>query len=266
MAYIQATFFAKSMRRQVSFDAFIPKEELSIPGAPPGARPPMKTIYLLHGFTGICGDWGFGSRVQELSMRYNAAVILPSGENSFYLDDVEKGELFGEYVGRELVEFTRSLFGLSSRREDSYIGGFSMGGFGAIRNGLKYHETFGGVVALSSALIVKQVSAMKPGYTSPIADYGYYRRVFGEPEAVLGSDADPEALVERLKRDGADFPRIFMACGTEDFLLAENRDFHECLLRQGVPHEYREEEGQHDFRFWDRQLELALRWMRAPGE
>jgi putative tributyrin esterase len=263
MASIQATFFAKTMRRQVSFNAFIPKEELEIPGAPSEPRPPMKTIYLLHGFSGICGDWSFGSRVQELSARLNIAVVMPSGENSFYLDDADKGELFGGYVGRELVEFTRSLFGLPAGREDTYIGGFSMGGFGALRNGLKYRETFGGIVALSSALIVRQVSAMRPGYENPIAKYEYYRRVFGEPERVLGSDKDPEALALRIKREGATFPRIYMACGTEDFLLQENRAFRDFLAAAGIPHDYREGPGQHDFAFWDRHLEAAMEWMRA---
>jgi putative tributyrin esterase len=263
MAVIQASFLAKTMRRQVSFHAFIPKEEIEIPGVPPGPRPPMRAIYLLHGFSGICGDWAYGSRVQELSARYNIAVIMPSGENSFYLDDLDKGELFGEYVGRELVEFARSLFGLSGRREDTYIGGLSMGGFGAIRNGLKYYGTFGGIVALSSALIVRQVSTMKPGYENPMARYEYYRRVFGDPERVLGSENDPEALADGIKREGADFPRIYMACGTEDFLLQENRAFSGFLESRGIPHDYFEGPGQHDFAFWDRHLGAAMEWIRA---
>jgi len=263
MASIQATFFAKTMRRQVSFNAFIPKEELEIPGLPPVSRPPMKTIYLLHGFSGVCSDWAYGARLQELSMRHNIAVVMPSGENSFYLDDEDKGELFGEYVGRELVEFTRSLFGLSPSLEDTYIGGLSMGGFGAIRNGLKYHRTFGGIVALSSALIAKEVSTMRPGYENAIAKYEYYRRVFGEPERLLGSDKDPEALVRKIELDGADFPRIYMACGTEDFLLKENRAFHDFLASRGVAHDYREGPGQHDMDFWARHIATAMEWMRS---
>ncbi len=263
MASIQATFFAKTMRRQVSFNAFIPKEELEIPGLPPVTRPPLKALYLLHGFSGISSDWAYGARVQELSMKHNIAVVMPSGENSFYLDDTDKAELFGEYVGRELVEFTRGLFGLPLSRADTYIGGLSMGGFGAIRNGLKYHRTFGGIVALSSALIVREVSAMKPGYENAIAKYEYYRRVFGEPERLLGSDNDPEALVRKIELDGAAFPRIYMACGTEDFLLQENRAFHDFLASRGVAHDYREESGQHDMDFWSRHIKIAMEWMRA---
>jgi putative tributyrin esterase len=250
------------MRRLVSFNAFLPLEEIEIPGMPAVPRPPMKTIYLLHGYSGTCSDWGYGARVQELAARYNYAVIMPSGENSFYLDDVEKGELFGEYVGCELVEFTRRLFGLSSRREDTFIGGYSMGGYGALRTGLKYHGTFGGIAALSSALIIKSISKMKPGDSTPIANYDYYHRVFGDLGALVGSDKDPEALARRIAADKASMPRLYMACGTEDFLIAENRDLHEGLRREGIEHRYVEGPGVHDFKFWDDHIEKALVWLR----
>jgi Predicted esterase len=266
MASIQATFFSTSMRRLVSFDAFLPVETIEIPGVSPAPRPPMKTIYLLHGYSGICSDWLYGARVQELALRLNYAVIMPSGENSFYLDDVEKGELFGEYVGRELVEFTRKLFGLSPRREDTYIGGYSMGGYGALRTGLKYRETFGGIVALSSALIIKSISKLKPGESTPIASYDYYRRVFGDLGALVGSDKDPEALAKKIKAEGSPEPLLYMACGTEDFLLAENRDLHEGLVRAGFDHNYVEGPGVHDFKFWDDYLERALVWLGECGK
>jgi len=261
MASIQTTFFAKSMRRLVTFSAFVPRDRIDIPGLPAPPEP-MKTIILLHGFQGVGTDWAFGTRIQELAMRYNAAVLLPSGENSFYLDDLEKGERFGEYVGAELIEFARSLFGLSPRREDTFIGGFSMGGYGAVRNGLKYHETFGGIVALSSALIIKGISRIKPGFSDPIADYAYYRRVFGEPGRLIGSDKDPEALAESIKAAGAMFPRVFMACGTDDFLLAENRDFRDFLVSARIEHTYLEDAGGHTYEFWDSYIEKALAWLR----
>jgi putative tributyrin esterase len=263
MAAIQATFYAKTLRRLVTFHAFIPKDTIDVPGLPISPRPPMKTIVLLHGFQGIGSDWAFGSRIQELSLRHNFAVLLPSGENSFFLDDVEKGELFGEFVGRELVEFARSLFGLSANREDTFIGGYSMGGYGAIRNGLKYHATFGGIVALSSALIIKSISRIKPGYSNPIANYDYYHRVFGNPAKLPGSDKDPEALAESVRKAGAATPRLYMACGSEDFLVAENREFHEYLLRQRIEHRYEEGVGVHDFKFWDEYIERALAWIRS---
>ena len=49
---------------------------------------------------------------------------------------------------------------------------------------------------------------------------------------------------------GVKLPEIFMACGTEDFLLQRNREFHQFLQDQGVPHTYEEGPGIHDMRFW----------------
>ena len=94
-----------------------------------------------------------GTRIQAWAEANDLAVIMPSGENRFYLDDEKSGELYGEFIGKELVEFTRKLFPLSDKREDTFIAGLSMGGYGAIRNGLKYAENFGCVIGLSAALV-----------------------------------------------------------------------------------------------------------------
>jgi putative tributyrin esterase len=259
MASLQATFYSKALRRLAAFHAFLPVDPMD--DRTPTAKRPLRTLYLLHGLHGISSDWAYGSRAQELSFRFGMAIVMPTGENSFYLDDEEKAELFGEFTGKEIVEFTRSMLPLSDRREDCFLGGYSMGGFGAIRNGLKYSGTFGGVVALSSALITRTVAAMKPGYKSDIADYPYYRRVFGEPEALLGSDRDPEALVDGLLASSRPFPKLYLACGTEDFLIQENRAFHGFLEGRGVRHRYVESPGAHDFKYWDEHLEKALAWI-----
>ena len=87
-------------------------------------------------------------------------VGMPDGANRFYLDNPDIGEYYGAYVGEELVEITRRMFPLSRERKDTAIGGLSMGGFGAIRNGLFYADTFGSIIGLSSALITEEVAAM----------------------------------------------------------------------------------------------------------
>ena len=49
---------------------------------------------------------------------------------------------------------------------------------------------------------------------------------------------------------GKKIPEIYMACGTEDFLLEPNRAFHKFLEEQGVKHTYEEGPGIHDMKFW----------------
>ncbi|MCR2806806.1 alpha/beta hydrolase [Paenibacillus soyae] len=257
MAMMQISFFSASMKREVTFSALLPLDQ---PEKEREAGKPLKSLYLLHGYCGSHTDWISFSRIRELSDRYRIAVFMPSGENRFYLDDEESELKVGEYVGRELVEFTRRMFPISREREDTYIGGLSMGGYGALRNGLYYAETFGRIIALSSAIISYHVAGIKPGQHNGIAGYGYYRSVFGDLEQVMGSDKDPEELVRRLKTDGSNIPEIYMACGTEDFLLDVNARLHRFLMDEGVEHTYKETGGAHTWDFWNEKIGDALEW------
>ena len=139
MAVIQVELRSEALKRQVSFKAILPSEAF---------EPSYPTLYLLHGLTDNSSAWLYNTRIRMWAEQTGLAVILPSGENSFYLDVPVKGGCygdFGEYVGRELVAVTRKMFPLSRKREDTFIGGLSMGGYGACRNGLKYCDTFDAV-------------------------------------------------------------------------------------------------------------------------
>lgn len=260
MAFLQVNFFSKALKRLVNFNALVPIDTFEIPGQEKIDRGPMKSIYLLHGYSGNHMDWVCGSKIQELSLIYNVAIFMPSGENNFYIDDVDKGALYAEYVGNELVEFTRKMFPISDKREDTFIGGLSMGGYGAIRNGLKYSHNFSRIIALSSALITHNIAGIPVDFKDSIADYKYYRSVFGDLNELLGSDKDPEALIINLKKENAAIPQIYMACGTEDFLLNENRSYHDFLTSEDVEHTYVEGPGVHDWNFWNEYIEKAILW------
>ncbi|WP_391557123.1 alpha/beta hydrolase [Robertmurraya sp.] len=260
MALLQVNFFSQALKRQVMFNAFLPLDAPDIPGIIKEKKGPLKSLYLLNGYSGNHMDWLSFTKIRELSDRYNIAVFMPSGENNFYLDDDDKGELFGEYVGNELVMFTRQMFPLSHRKEDTYIGGLSMGGYGAIRNGLKYTDHFGKIIALSSAIVTYQIAGAGPDYHDGVAGYKYFRRVFGDLDQLLGSDKDPEALILNLKKGTAEVPQIYLACGSEDFLLDVNRKFHEFLVAEQVEVIYMETPGEHTFDFWNEYIEKALAW------
>jgi putative tributyrin esterase len=259
MAFLQVNFFAETLKRQVCFNALVPVDNNEMSDSETEVKP-MKSLYLLHGYSGNHMDWICGAKIQELSQKHNIAVFMPSGENNFYLDDTDMGALYGEFIGKELVEFTRRMFHLSHKREDTFIGGLSMGGYGAIRNGLKYSESFGRIIALSSALIIRNIAGIPVDFKDPIADYPYYRRVFGDLNELIGSDKDPEALIEGLMKTNAVIPKIYMACGTEDFLINENRDFHNFLVSHSVEHAYEEGSGVHDWTFWNEYIEKGLAW------
>lgn len=258
MAAGQFEFFSDSLRRKVPFRIFLPNEG-DIFGQ--GTAEPMKLLLLLHGYSEGGNEWTWFGNVADMADKYHLCIVMPVGENSFYLDGTATGRQYATYVGVELLRYVRKTFGLSDRREDTYVGGYSMGGFGALHTALRYPDTFAGAIALSSALIVHEVADMKPGQENGVANYDYYRLMFGEPEGVVESEANPEKLLRDRCRAGGSVPKLYLACGEQDFLLQENRNFVEFLSGYPVDFEYQEGTGGHDFRYWNQHLEPGIRWL-----
>lgn len=241
MSQLSVKYNSTALNRNVRFEMYIPNDK------PQETPQKMRTLFLLHGYTGEGWNW-----VPEwLAQKYGFAVVAPSGENAFWLDGLSTGHKYCTFVGEELVDYIRRTFGLARTAEETYILGLSMGGFGALHTALSYPQNFGKAAAMSSALIVHQIAGMKPGTDNGTANYDYYHECFGDLETVLESSSNPEVLAKRLKDSGARIPEIFMSCGTEDFLLEENREFHQYLESIEIPHTYLESKGTHDMEFWN---------------
>jgi len=258
MAYYRIEYFSNALHRTTSFEMLIPNDFREDIGqeAPKG---PMRTLFLLHGYTGKAGNW-----VPEgLPQQYNFAIVMPTAENSFYLNGLSTGHAYQTMLGEELVDYVRKTFNLARSAEDTCIAGLSMGGFGALHTGLAYPDRFGRIGGLSSALIVHGIAGMKAGDSNPVANYEYYRECFGDLDALERSDNNPEVLVKKLKAAGAKLPGIYLCCGTEDFLLENNRAMHRFLVEEGVAHEYHEGPGRHDMAFWSEHIVKVVKWMFA---
>lgn len=261
MASYKIDFYANSLRRQASFEMFIPNDiREDIPAEETiYTKRKMKTLFLFHGYTGKAENWV----PIELAQKYNFAIVMPNAENSFYLNGLSTGHNFQTLVGEELVAYVRKTFGLAMEAENTYVFGLSMGGFGSLHTAFAYPETFGKTGAMSSALIVHEIAGMKEGGDNGVANYAYYHECFGDLEHVVESDNNPEQLVRKLKEAGKKIPEIYMCCGTEDFLLENNREFDKYLTNIGVEHIYREGPGIHDMKFWREHTEKIVEWMFA---
>lgn len=176
MALVQVDFFSEKLMRTVTINAIIPVDKkLNQPNKK------FKTLYLLHGIFGNYTDWVCGTRIQRWAQDHDLAVIMPSGENKFYVDNENSHEYYSQFIGEELVSITRAMFPLSQRREDTFIAGLSMGGYGAIINGLKYYQTFGYIAALSSALLIDTFINAEDGDDVPyMYKRSYLTSVFGD--------------------------------------------------------------------------------------
>ncbi len=264
MAFFRIDYYSNALHRATSFEMFIPndpREPAGLPGNPgkgeKAEAQTMRTLFLLHGYTGKAENWV----PEEVAVRYNLAVVMPTAENSFYLNGEATGRAYQTMVGEELVSYVRRTFGLAKKREETFIAGLSMGGFGALHTGLAYPKTFGKIVALSSALIVHEVAHLKPGEDNGVANYEYYRQCFGDLATAEKRDVNPEVQILNLKKKKVRIPDIFMACGTEDFLLENNRQLHAFLEQENVPHQYLEGPGVHNMVFWSEYIVRAIEWI-----
>lgn len=265
MALIQANIFSKSLMRTVPINVILPVDKMTSPKEKARGDLPYKTLYLLHGVFGSYIDWVSGTNIQRWAEEKNLAVVMPSGENMFYVDQPKPHNMYGEYIGHELVELTRRMFPLSRKREDTYIAGLSMGGYGALRNGLKYHETFGCIAGLSSATIIDDVNERTDDSPFFLQKRSYAESCFGDLSKVIGSDMDPKWLAKQLTETKSDVPKIYMCCGTDDFLLSTNKEFVEYLKALGIEVCFEEGPGAHEWDFWNRYIKRVLDWLPLEG-
>lgn len=260
MSFFNGTFFSTSLSRPVHFVAVLSNDCQWGVDTNPNFKRPAKNVYLLHGYSGCDTDWFTNAPLGDLANRFNVNFFMPNGDNSFYVDQKETGFKYAQYVGKEFIEYTRKTFGLSDKREDTMIGGLSMGGFGALHTSLMFPETFCKTIALSSALIVPALPMMKPEMDNPMANYAYYEHTFGDMKNAPSTDHNPAVLAKKLIDADAVRPEIFMACGTEDFLFEPNKAFKAELDNMGYPVTFVTAPGVHDFNFWRVHLEKGLEW------
>jgi len=263
MALLHVNFRSSSVMRNVPLQVILPVDNDPLNGALT-EKQPFKTLYLLHGLTGNYIDWITNTRIQRWAEMRNLAVVMPSGDNSFYVNTpVENGCFgdFGEFIGKELVDITRRMFPLSHKREDTFIAGLSMGGFGALRNGFRYNDTFGYIAALSSAIHIFEYPFDDPNRNVINED-----TCFGDIQEAANTDKNPRVIVEELmdrarREKPVNLPKTYIACGTEDYLLGANKKFYNFLLEKGLDVTYEEGPGEHDWDFWDKYIEKVLNWL-----
>ncbi len=254
MAFLQADVKSAVLRRKVHMNIFLPTDtDQPVSG-------PYPTLYLLHGIFGNSSSWVTSSNVQRYAEQKHLAVVMPDGENGFYLDHEDYMNCFSRYVGDELVQLTRDMFPLSHERDRTFIGGLSMGGYGALLNGLKYAGTFGAILAFSSALILDDLKK-EPG-EGPVAHKGYMRAMFGDPDAVLDSDKNPVFLAKTLAQEGKPIPRLYLSCGEQDSLCPANVRFARDMEELGADVTFRTSPGHHDWDFWEQEIRhTVLNWL-----
>ena len=256
MATLEFQFFSKALKRLTSVNVILPEVHKNAPGiGNPGT--PYKTLYLFHGLTGNYTNWLRKSSIERYANEYRIAVVMPDAGRSWFTDTAY-GEKYLTFIAEELPQVCRSYFvGMSDKREDNYVAGLSMGGYGAMKIALTYPGAFAGCVSLSGSLDITRKNRPR--------DLNQWRALFGydlqDFDELTGTKHDLFSLVEKNHSEGLPFPKLFLWCGTEDHLLNINRDMRDLLEKLGIEHCYSESQGNHSWKWWDLHIQDGLRFL-----
>ena len=250
MAFLTCELKSDCLRMNTTVSLILPQDIHRDAKTPP-------VLYLLHGCPHNHSVWQRYTALERYAEELNLAIIMPEANRSFYTD-MKYGVDYFSYISRELPDLCERMFGISSDPDHRYISGLSMGGYGALRNGLKYSETFGSIVALSSALNVE--TALNLTNDAPIfmMRRDYMEACFGDLEAAQNSDVNPKWLIKQCKEQKKPIPNIYMAIGDEDSLLGVNEDFVAFLRQEHVPVTFEVRPGNHEWDFWDTYIKKAI--------
>ena len=252
MALLQVNYLSQALFRTVTLNVILPADKFDADTDRylNKKNHKYKTLYLLHGLLGNYTDWVSQTRIQKWAEEKNLAVVMPSGDNAFYFKSRTPWNDYETFIGKELVEMTRRMFPLSEKREDTFIAGLSMGGYGALRNGIVFSETFSCAAGLSSALHLFDD-------LSEEADIGLFDNFKTASKTAL----NPKVAVKEMLKEGRPVPKIYMACGTQDDLMKANEDFRDYLRKNKIDVTWDEDDYGHDWDFWDSQIKKVLDWL-----
>jgi S-formylglutathione hydrolase FrmB len=245
---------SRLMARQISYNVVLPPSY----NTEKDARFPV--LYLLHGFGGDYKGYTERTKIPEYAAQHRIIIVFPEGGNSFYTDSTTRpDDKYESYIAGELIpEVDKNLRTIANRKARA-VAGFSMGGYGALKFGFKYPDKF--VLAASISGSVAAASWRKPeDITSPANIKNAVLSVFGEKNTAALEANDLFKIIGDLPPEKiAGLPFIYFACGTEDFLIGQNRNFATLLFEKKIPHEFRQLPGKHDGVFASPQTQEILR-------
>jgi S-formylglutathione hydrolase FrmB len=244
------SFRSATLGRTLPYRVILPDQYAST-----RARYPV--LYLLHGYGGAFSDWSEHAKAAEHVAGRPLIVVMPEGANSWYVNGAN-GEAWETYLTGDLIAEVDATFRTIATRNGRMIAGLSMGGYGAIKAGLRHPELYALVGSFSGAFDITRPADVFQGERKPDV-----MAVFGPAGSAVRSANDVFALAAAAKTDG--LPYFWIACGTSDPWLEPNREMARTLKARGLAYEYRERPGGHDWTFWDWAVQSLLNDPHMPG-
>ncbi len=252
MALIHVNFYSKTLGMQRSMDVIMPQKANGIGLGSTENQDKIPVLYLLHGASDNHTIWQRRTSIERYALEKGLAVVMPATDLGFYAD-MKYGYDFWQFFGQEIFDIVQEFFpGLSTEREDTFVAGLSMGGFGTLKLGIMCPERFAAAASLSG--MVDLVSWYGENMDRP------FELIYGTKEEVAGSINDLPYQLEQLIASGKSMPKFYMTCGTEDFLYPMNVSFRD-RFKDRIDLTYHEEPGSHEWEYWDRNIKRIINWL-----
>ena len=156
MALLHVNFYSRTLERETQMDVILPEAAKKLIGMEGVATRQCKTLYLLHGMSDDQTVWQRRTSIERYAAAYGLAVVMPTTDLGWYTD-MYRGDKYFAFITRELPAVCRDLFPMMSpRREDTYVAGLSMGGYGALKCALRAGDVFSRGASLSGAADIRQ--------------------------------------------------------------------------------------------------------------
>ncbi len=213
----------------------------------------LKTLLLLHGAWDNGESWIENTNISRYVDENNIALILPSVGNSFYKKKF-LGEDFFEYITEEILGFAKNLFPLSDKKEDNFVGGVSMGGYGAFKIAFKRPDLFSKAFSLSGAMDLQNTARLLKTVGINLDN------VFENVRKINDTEDDIYVILNKALEEGAKIPDLYQGIGYKDYMYEGNQKFRNEASKLGINLTYEEGPGDHDWKFWNEYVEKAILW------
>lgn len=266
MAFLECKLFAESLGMCTTVSVILPQRttrQIGLQNQAANARAGdfagHPVLYLLHGLSDDHSIWMRRTAIERYVAPLGLAVVMPEVHRSFYTD-MKYGQRYFMYISEELPRLMQSFFRINSERENTYVAGLSMGGYGAMKLALTNPENYAAAASLSGVTDICWAARER---LNILPDY---ELIFGDPQQLPGTKNDlmhvANSLAQRCEQQNIEPPRLYMCCGDQDHLLEGNHRFREHLQSIDVDHTYEEHPGEtHEWSYWDRMMPHVLKWM-----
>ena len=244
MTHLEINFFSQALCRRQRLRVMLP-EPASL-----GANQELAVLYLLHGFSDSCDSFVYNSSIARLCEGLPLCVVMPDAEKSFYTD-MHQGDAYWTHVSQEVPAFIQNTFPISTSPQKTFLGGISMGGYGAAKWMLSAPAAFAQVFLFSPVTDI--VGIVQRGFSTP-ADFSKEQMRLDTVFDLARLPSSEGDLVYRIQKVQSPLPQVVVYCGTGDFLHADVLAFVELLRQAGGGLRYHEDAGAHGWNSWESYL------------